>query len=266
MPFRLRRSPMYLSCVGKTVLASAIIDACMQTSGFDTSYFYCHDGDQSTNSALSILKGLANLLLNQHVEDLLPAFHNGKATSGDASLRSLPTAQKLLEDCCSILPRVFLVVDGLDECEAAERKLALESLTKLVGDCNATKPGKLRVLVVSQYYSDIQRGLQSSGTAKVAPAIVQISEADNEGDIRTYVKIWVDKIASKNHSTESPFSEHMKEYLRNRTLVNAKGNAPEATAKFVLTSSHRNVSLCETSTGEFVLSTHTRRGHRCHQT
>jgi hypothetical protein len=46
---------------------------------------------------------------------------------------------------------------------------------------------------------------------------------DNESDIKTYVRIWVDKIASKNTSDENPFSEDMKEYLRSLTLVNAKG-------------------------------------------
>jgi hypothetical protein len=122
------------------------------------------------------------------------------------------------------VPKLFLVVDGLDECEATERREVLECLTRLVGECNAIDPGKLRVLVVSQYYPDIQRALQSSGVIKLAPAIIQISETDNESDIKTYIKIWVDKIASKNTSDESPFSDDMKEYLRNLTLVNANGN------------------------------------------
>jgi hypothetical protein len=121
------------------------------------------------------------------------------------------------------VPRLFLVVDGLDECEATERREVLECLTRLVGECNAIDPGKFRVLVVSQYYPDIQRALQSSGAIKLAPTIIQISETDNESDIKTYVRIWVDKIASKNASDESPFSDDMKEYLQNLTLVNANG-------------------------------------------
>jgi hypothetical protein len=154
---------------------------------------------------------------------LLPSFYTRRTLSGDASLRSLPVSKKLLEDCCSIVPKLFLVVDGLDECEITERKEALECLTRLVGECNAIEPGKLRVLVVSQYYPDIQRALQSTAAMKLAPTIIQIFETDNESDIKTYVKIWVDKIASKNTSDENPFSEDMKEYLRNLTLVNANG-------------------------------------------
>jgi hypothetical protein len=200
-----------------------VIDECSRQPGFLTSYFYCHDGDQNTDSAVGILKGLADQLLAQYRDMLLPSFYTRRTLSGDASLRSLPVAKKLLEDCCSIVPKLFLVVDGLDECEITERKEALECLTRLVGECNAIEPGKLRVLVVSQYYPDIQRAFQSTGAMKLAPMIIQISETDNESDIKTYVKTWVDKIASKNTSNENPFSEDMKEYLRNLTLVNANG-------------------------------------------
>jgi hypothetical protein len=170
-----------------------------------------------------MLKGLADQLLVQYDDLLLPSFYNRRTMSGDASLRSLDVAKKLLGDCCSIVPRLFLVVDGLDECEVAERKGALESLTHLVGECNTVEPGKLRILVVSQYYPDIQRLLQGSGAIKLAPKIIQISETDNEKDIKTYTRILVDKIAVKNTSDENPFSDDMKEYLRNLTLANAKG-------------------------------------------
>lgn len=190
-----------------------------------TSYFYCHDSDQSANSAISILKGLADQLLTQYTDLLLPSFYSRRTLSGDASLRSLQVAKKLLDDCCAIVPKIFLIVDGLDECDTVERRETLESLTRLTGECNALEPGKLRVLVVSQYYPDIQRALQSNAVVKLAPKIIQILDTDNEGDIKAYVKIWVDKIAAKNTSEEKPFSEDMKEYLRNLTLVNAQGES-----------------------------------------
>ncbi|OAL02432.1 C2H2 domain-containing protein [Phaeosphaeriaceae sp. SRC1lsM3a] len=208
---------------GKTILASAIADKCLKQDDFLTSYFYCHDSDQSANSAISILKGLADQLLTQYTDLLLPSFYSRRTLSGDASLRSLQVAKKLLDDCCAIVPKIFLIVDGLDECDTVERRETLESLTRLTGECNALEPGKLRVLVVSQYYPDIQRALQSNAVVKLAPKIIQILDTDNEGDIKAYVKIWVDKIAAKNTSEEKPFSEDMKEYLRNLTLVNAQG-------------------------------------------
>lgn len=205
------------------MLASAIIDECRFKSDFKTAYFYCHEGDPNTNSAIGILKGLADQLLEQCTDDLLPSFYTRRTSSGDASLRSLHVAKKLLDDCCYIVPKLFLVVDGLDECDPTDRRETLEILTRLAGECNVNEPGKLRVLVVSQQYPDIQRAFQSCGANKLAPKIIALSEEDVEGDIRAYVRIWIDKIATKNASDENPFSDDMKEYLRNLTLVNAKG-------------------------------------------
>jgi hypothetical protein len=217
-----------LQIIGKTILASAIIDKCQERSDFKIGYFYCHDGDQNTDSAIGILKGLSDQLLEQYTDLLLPSFYTRRTSSGDATLRSLHVAKKLLDDCCLIVPKLFLVVDGLDECESVDRKEILETLTRLAGECNVTEPGKLRVLVVSQHYADIQRSLQSSAATKLAPRIIALSESDVQSDIKTYVRIWVEKIASVN----APFSEDMKEYLRNLTLVNAKGNIVCNNARF----------------------------------
>jgi hypothetical protein len=161
--------------------------------------------------------------LEQCTDDLLPSFYTRRTSSGDASLRSLHVAKKLLDDCCYIVPKLFLVVDGLDECEPTDRRETLETLTRLAGECNVNEPGKLRILVVSQQYPDIQRAFQSCGANKLAPKIIALSEEDVEGDIRAYVRIWIDKIANKNASDENPFSDDMMEYLRSLTLVNAKG-------------------------------------------
>ncbi|KAF2024888.1 C2H2 domain-containing protein [Setomelanomma holmii] len=208
---------------GKTILASAIIDECKKTRDSLTGFFYCHDGISGSNTAMDILKGLANQLLNQARDDLLPTFYNRRTLSGDATLRSISVAKKLLDDCCDIIPRLFLVVDGLDECGAGERKEVLETLTQLVGEYNTNEPGKLRVLIVSQHYADISKTLHGAGKTKLAPRIFPISEADVEGDIKAYVRVWVDRIAAKYIHDEKPFSEDIREYLRNLTFVNARG-------------------------------------------
>jgi hypothetical protein len=206
--------------VGKTILASAIIDKCCETRDFKTGYFYCHDADQTSSTALSILTGLAEQLLLQDLDLLLPHFFTRRSSGGDVALRSVKQADKLLEDCCKIVPKVFLIVDGLDECIPVERKEILVILMKLSKACEAAEPGKLRILIVSQQYPDIYRLLHNSATMNLAPRVIQLSdEAHVENDIRKFVKTWVDKIASKHN----PFSEDMKEYLRNLTLANAKG-------------------------------------------
>jgi hypothetical protein len=164
------------------------------------------------------LKGLADQLLDQYPEMLIPCFTR-RRSSGEPSLRSLIQAKKLIEDFCSTIPKLFIVIDGLDECEKAERNQVLDILTEAVGLRDTVDPGTLRLLVASQDLVDIRKGLNSSASTKVAPMILRISETDNEGDIRAFTRLWVDKIASKF----PPFSGDMKEYLLNLTVVNAKG-------------------------------------------
>lgn len=207
--------------VGKTILASAIIDECERRSEFATAYVYCRDGDTNSNSALGILKGLAHQLLEDGKEKdlILPVFYSRRIAGGDATLRSTHQAKVLLEEGCNIVPKIFLIVDGLDECDPKERKEALSILTQLVDSGNATTPGSLRLLIVSQHFQDIQRGLEGSVTIKLAARIIRLAEKDVNCDINRYIMVWIDKIAKKH----SPFSDDLKQYLRNLTLANAKG-------------------------------------------
>ncbi|KAF1946974.1 C2H2 domain-containing protein [Clathrospora elynae] len=203
---------------GKTILASAVIEKCRENADFITCYFYCRDGDQTSSSAVGILKGLADQLLDQFPQ-MLPPCYTRRTLSGEPSLRSITQARKLLEDFCSTIPKLFIIVDGVDECERAERIQALNILTDIAGQCDTDVPGKLRILFVSQDYPDIRRALHSSAVARTAPKILQLSDADNESDIHTYTRLWVDRIALKF----GPFTDDMKEYLRNLTTANAKG-------------------------------------------
>ncbi|KAH7348115.1 C2H2 domain-containing protein [Pyrenochaeta sp. MPI-SDFR-AT-0127] len=203
---------------GKTILASAIIEECKRIPNFKTSYHYCRDGDQPSSSAIGILKGLVDQLLDQ-CPDMLPPCYAKCTLSGEPTLRSHTQAKKLLEDLCSVIPKLFIIVDGLDECEPVERKQVLHTIMEIAGQCNTDVPGKLRVLIVSQNYSDIWKSLHSSTSTGMAPNTIQISEIDNQHDIYTFTRYWVDKIAIKH----TPFTDDMKEYLRNLTVANAKG-------------------------------------------
>lgn len=134
-------------------------------------------------------------------------------------MRSFHLAKKLFEDFCSIPDKIFIVIDGLDECEQIERKQLLEFLVEIVTQCDTSDPGKLRVMVVSQDFVDIRRALHSSSAGKIVPNVVSMCSKDNEGDIRSYVRTWVERIAANNE----PFDDEAKEYLRNLTVERANG-------------------------------------------
>ncbi|KAH6622333.1 C2H2 domain-containing protein [Boeremia exigua] len=203
---------------GKTILASAIIDKCKAQPDFATAFYYCHSDDQTNSSAVGILKGITQQLLD-HDAGLLPPCYRRYKSSGEPVLRSLSQAISLLKDLCTILPKVYIVLDGLDECEQVERKQAMDALMHILDECEKSDPGKFRVLFISQNFADIKRVLYCSSQSRPAPQTIQLSHTDNEDDINAYVGTWVSQIAAKYE----PFNDDMVEYLRNLTVRNAKG-------------------------------------------
>jgi hypothetical protein len=150
---------------------------------------------------------------------MLPPCYTRRSSSGEPSLRSLNQTRRLFEDFCSTIPKLFIIIDGLDECERVERGHVLKILTEVVGQCDTIDPGSIRLLIVSQDHADIRNGLLSSGVAKLAPKMLQILDTDTEGDIKAYTRLWVDRIARRFPT----FTDDMQEYLRNLTVANAKG-------------------------------------------
>jgi hypothetical protein len=151
--------------------------------------------------------------------DILPPCHSKLALSGEPVLRSLSHAKKLLSDFCTTIPKLYIIIDGLDECDQAERRQVLNILMEIVAKCDIDDAGKLRIIVVSQDYADIWKALSSSASTRLTPKVIKLSHRDIEKDIMTYVKVWVNKIAGKF----APFPPDMRDYLSNLTLANAKG-------------------------------------------
>lgn len=149
---------------------------------------------------------------------VMPYCHSRYSTSGEPSLRSLTLAKKVLEDFCLTIPKLYIIVDGLDECEPGERKQILDFFVWLVGQCDTDEPGKLRVLFVSQDCSDIKRALHSSTVSRIAPKILPLSSTDNERDIRVYVNDWTAKIKQNFE-----LNEEQADILRDMTVNRAHG-------------------------------------------
>jgi hypothetical protein len=184
-----------------------------QTRSQVVSYFYCdYNGN---NSAVAVIRGILDQLLDQYPE-LMPHCHTQYATSGEPGLRSFSKAKKLLEDFCASIPKQFIVIDGLDECEATQRKQLLDLFAQLVTDCDADEPGKLRVLIVSQDWPDIKKALHPDG--KIVAKTLSLTSTDNEKDIRVYVNDLAGQIKDRHD-----LNEEQTDYLINLTMNRAQG-------------------------------------------
>lgn len=195
---------------GKTILASIIIDRCLGEKLSSTAYFYCKDSDPQKDNCISVYRGLLTQLLPRY-RDLLPYCYDKIRTSGEMNLMTTSLAEQLLSLFAEKIPKQYIVVDGLDECDHAQRKLVLTFLTSLVDRCDERDPGKLRVLFVSQDFPDIDKALKTA-------TIVQLTGEDNEKDIKAYVDGWCLKVQQK-HELEAREVDFIKE----STCVRAKG-------------------------------------------
>lgn len=187
------RSP---SCVGKTILTSLIVDNCMQVEGFKTSYFYCREDDDSQNTCLSILKGILRQMV-VHNEDMLPSCHE-KRVRGEERLNDLATIKSLLELFCDCDMYQFVIIDGLDECRSPEIKPLVQYWASMVEKCDNIKPGKLRVLLVSQDIADIRK-LSSMQSADIFDLLPHQSDID----ISKYVSSQFSRLQREFELTEA---------------------------------------------------------------
>jgi hypothetical protein len=119
--------------------------------------------------------------------------------------------EQLLKVFFEKMPQIYIIIDGLDECVPAQRKLVLAFLTSMVKLCDERKPGKLRLLFISQDYKDIEIALS---TARVMSLVA----ADNEHDIKSFVHHWCRKI---QHRFELDLDQV--DYIEGATCIRAQG-------------------------------------------
>ena len=176
---------------GKTVLASVIIEDCLKNTAFETTYFYCKHAETEKNTSMAIFRGLLSQLIFQN-KLLLPHCYEKTLAKGELTLSSAVTAQNLLElflDCSS---KQYMVIDGLDECSAIERKLVLAFFNGISRKLDSKDPGKFRILFVSQDEDDINTALKNATWVSLAPGNIK-------HDLQIFTRKWSDDIGQKFH-------------------------------------------------------------------
>jgi hypothetical protein len=145
--------------------------------------------------------------LNQ-CRELVPYCYDKSVSSGELTLTTTSLAMQLLKLFFERIPKSYIIIDGLGECDHMERKLVLSFFMTIVDHLD---PGKLRVLFVSQDYPDIGKALPTA-------VVFTLTAEDNENDIKTYVRDWSLKIQRK-------FSLEMDivEYIQESTCIRSKG-------------------------------------------
>jgi hypothetical protein len=178
-----------VTTLGKTILASLIIDSCIEKTStsteipISTAYFYCVEGDEKRNDATSIFLGLLTQLIARSLDvdecsNLLPYCHD--RILGEM-LPSFSTTETLFTCFCNTFPKLYLIIDGLDECQPDKRKQILTLVSKIMTICDNKEPGKVRILILSRDLLDIKTALGISTN-------LDLQRKDTVTDITNYVR------------------------------------------------------------------------------
>ncbi len=168
-------------------MASIVIEETLKLSHVSTVYFYCNYQDEQRKSFLGLARALISQLLSQN-DTLLPFLHDKRIASGQVALKSSQLSIEILGTCLKSMPKTYIIIDGLDECDMSERNSILSFFAGIIeGD---DIPGRLRALFVSQDENDIRTSLR-------AATLLRLTDVHNRNDIDQYATEWVAKIEKR---------------------------------------------------------------------
>ncbi|PLB50321.1 hypothetical protein P170DRAFT_405285 [Aspergillus steynii IBT 23096] len=176
---------------GKTILASVVIDELSSIQGATVAYFYCKHGDEKRNSDESVTRSILAQVLDQN-PDLLSYFY--EKAHMNASLVSPSVSEQMLRTSMGSCRRVYVVLDGLDECGRAARKHIASRFRQLVDE--AMEVGSIRCLFVSQEDGAAAEDFRYIQSIKIGK--------QNSDDISSFAGVWqgkiIDKFGTNNHT------------------------------------------------------------------
>ncbi|QBZ61198.1 hypothetical protein PoMZ_08146 [Pyricularia oryzae] len=170
---------------GKSVLASVIIEELREQKPAPVAFMYCKYRDPQRNSMLDILRAILSQLLNAHqsdpnLPDLSPYYYDEGLAKDGVLLKSVKLCKSLVKLILRNIPKAYIVLDGLDECDSNQRKQILEFMIETIKSCDGQQPGSLRLLIFSRNEPDIKRHLGAETQISIMPENV-------ESDIGIYV-------------------------------------------------------------------------------
>ena len=165
-------------------------------------YAFPSDGDSSGSTKATIIRSLLYQLCRAN-PSLIPVANKEHDAHYSRSLLS-KTCDKLLEELiCSSEP-VYIIVDGLDECEMIEREQLLRTILHLTETCS-----NLHVLVASRKEVDIRQALETK-------CQTLLLEEKNRTDIKRFVTREINSLWRKiSHIAEPTTGEFLKTVAHN---------------------------------------------------
>lgn len=195
---------------GKTILASSVVDEARKLPGVHVAFFYCRYLDNGRSTFLAVMRGILSQLLFQD-EALLIYLYEKVSTSGEVSLSTESVAKEVVETSIKNFQKLYIVIDGIDECEREERKQIVAFFQDVWESLPQDDSDALRCMFVSQDDNIARNDFKSIPSLK-------ISEADNKGDISAYAVARSSAIQTKHK-----LSDDRRRWLQELIVARAEG-------------------------------------------
>lgn len=167
---------------GKTILAFTIINYLNQTatSSVGIAYFYCDYNDSNRKNPARIFGTLLATLAAQNKNALrgLQTVLEEKLKTGATSVPTLKQLSIQLNSTSQCFPKIFVVLDGLDDCDNACREALMIALLSL----SQQTQSHIRVLIASRNESDIHDAFYQAAVSHF-----RIEKRYMHSDIKSYI-------------------------------------------------------------------------------
>ena len=179
---------MLIMQIGKTFLFNSIVDEIGEKAPTShVVYFYCKESDPSRRTFNQIARSLIGQLLA-----LNPVYLDYLYEKTLKSGERIPTSTHLCKDILKSLTtnheKLFIGLDGLDECEESERRHILDSIHGILNSSSTKR--NVKIFLTSRKEKDIG---ESFGSA----IRLEIKSHHLERDIKHYVQERVSELSKK---------------------------------------------------------------------
>lgn len=136
-------------------------------------FFYCKGRDNTRDDFVSVARSFLSELLRCHPDTLSPFFYYKFSKSNEAVLSKVQDIEELLMVSLLNCPKVYIVIDGIDECGREERKRITSWFRDIVENLDPSNLDRVRCLFVSQDDGVARKDFNGITTLKIKPADVK---------------------------------------------------------------------------------------------
>ncbi|EDO04667.1 hypothetical protein SS1G_07150 [Sclerotinia sclerotiorum 1980 UF-70] len=185
---------------GKTMLLCGIIDEIQASNNYTLAYFFCQSNIDTINSAISVLRGLIYMLLDEQ-PSLIRHLQNEYEVPGKQLFEGINAWVALSNILKNILhdenlKPTILIIDALDECQKE-----LPQLLRLIVSGSSIS-SRVKWLVSSRNWPEIEEQLQQ--TEQETRLSLELNAESVSAAVRWYIREKVKYLArTKNYTTET---------------------------------------------------------------